>query len=72
MTKERSKGKDGVYFRTVKKEAENPWKRNSGVLRAPGNGVQAEFLLPRSFLSSAAETVVYPTLAGGGEEFYIH
>lgn len=38
--------------------------------KGPGNGVQAEFLLPHSFLSSAAETVVYPTLREGeGKSF---
>lgn len=67
MTREGNKGgDDGIYSRIAEKEVESAWKRNSGVPRAPGNGVQAGYLLPHSFLSSAAETVVFPS----GEEFY--
>lgn len=44
---------------------ESTRKRNSGVTRVPGNGVQAESLLPH--ISSAAETVVCPP--PGGKNF---
>lgn len=71
VTKERSEGRAGIYSSTVDKEMENAWKRNSEVTRAPGDGVQAEFLLPRSVASSPQQLRLWcaPPLV---EEIVLH